>query len=72
MNLHQSMHHLFCAYLTVSVCEVYKLNHFSLYVLHNKAGKSSKSSILPSNFPAFCEQNLRITLTFMAFPYTII
>ncbi len=71
MNLHQLKHNLFCTYLTASVCEVYKSYHFNLYALHNKAGKFSKSSILPRISLLFCEQNLRITLTFYGISYTI-
>ena len=57
--------------VTARMMELDKSNHFSLYALHNKAGKFSKSSIPPRISLLFCEQNLRITLTFTAFPYTI-
>lgn len=71
MNLHQLKHNLFvhiqqylfakCTNQTISACALYitKLANYP-----NRAS-SPRISLL------FCEQNLRITLTFTAFPYTI-
>ena len=48
---------------------MYKSNYFSLYALHNKAGKFSKSSILPSNFPAFLRAESAYHLDFYGVVY---
>lgn len=71
MNLHQLKHHLFVhfqQYLfakytnqTISACTLY------ITKLANSPNRASS----PRISLLFCEQNLRITLTFTAFPYTI-
>ena len=71
MNLHQSKHHLFvhiqqykfakCTNQTISACTLY------ITKLANSPNRASS----PRISLLFCEQNLRITLTFTAFPYTI-
>lgn len=71
MNLHQLKHHLFvhiqqhlfakCTNLTISACTLY------ITKLANSPNRASSHRISL----LFCEQNLRITLTFTAFPYTI-
>lgn len=71
MNLRQLKRHLFvhiqqypltkCTNQTISACTLY------ITKLANSPNRAS-----PLEFPCFfCEQNLRITLTFTAFPYTI-
>lgn len=71
MNLHQLKHHLFVhfqQYLfakytnqTISACTLY------ITMLANSPNRASS----PRISLLLCEQNLRITLTFTAFPYTI-
>lgn len=71
MNLHQLKHHLFVhfqQYLfakytnqTISACTLY------ITKLANSPNRASS----PRISLLLCEQNLRITLTFTAFPYTI-
>lgn len=71
MNLYQSKHHLFvhiqqyqfakCTNQTISACTLY------ITKLANSPNRASS----PRISLLFCEQNLRITLTFTAFPYTI-
>lgn len=71
MNLYQLKHHLFvhiqqypfakCTNQTISACTLY------ITKLANSPNRASS----PRISLLFCEQNLRITLTFTAFPYTI-
>lgn len=71
MNLHQLKRNLFvhiqqhlfakCTNQTISACALY------ITKLANSPNRASS----PRISLLFCEQNLRITLTFTAFPYTI-
>lgn len=71
MNIHQLKHNLFvhiqqypfakCTNQTISAC--------TLYI--TKLANSPNRASFPRISLLFCEQNLRITLTFTAFPYTI-
>lgn len=71
MNLHQLKHHLFVHFQQYLFAKYTNQTISSCTLYITKLANSPNRASSPRISLLLCEQNLRITLTFTAFPYTI-